>query len=70
MARNTTPREEHRSFTVRIPESLYTEIGDLANADGMFVNTKVNQLIRLGLGRHVDLNAALARMLARDAISD
>lgn len=66
MAKSSTPREEHRSFTVRIPESLYNEIGDLANADGMFVNTKVNQLINLGLGRHVDLTAALARLLSKD----
>lgn len=60
------PKEEHRSFTVRVPLSLYEQIGDLATADGVFVNQKVNQLLRLGMGHHVNLDQALARLLHRE----
>lgn len=66
MPKQTTPKEPHRSFTVRVPESLYNEIGDLANAEGVHVNVKVNQLLRLGLGQHVSLDAALARLLRKE----
>lgn len=68
MAKEPTPREPHRSFTVRVEESLYNEIGDLANSEGVFVNTKVNQLLRLGLGHHITLDAAVARMLKKEVI--
>jgi len=70
MPKATPPKEEHRSFTVRIPESLYNTIGDLANAEGVFVNVKVNQLLRLGLGEHVSLDAALARLLKKEVTVD
>lgn len=66
MPKTTTPKEPHRSFTVRVPESLYNTIGDLANAEGVHVNVKVNQLLRLGLGQHVSLDAALARLLRKE----
>jgi predicted HicB family RNase H-like nuclease len=66
MAKPAQQRETHRSFTVRIPESLYEEIGDLASGDGVFVNIKVNQLLRLGLGHHISLDAAVARMLKKE----
>jgi len=70
MPKDTAPKEEHRSFTVRIPESLYNEIGDLANSEGVFVNVKVNQLLRLGLGQHVSLDTALARLLKKEVTLD
>jgi predicted HicB family RNase H-like nuclease len=66
---NQPPKEESRSFTVRIPESMYSEIGDLANADGVFVNTKVQQLLRLGLGKHVSLDAAVSRLIKKEVTS-
>ncbi len=69
MSEDTTPREVHRSFTVRIPESLYEQIGNLAQSENMFVNTKVNQLLRLGLGKDISLNAALASLLKREVVS-
>lgn len=62
-------KEEHRSFTVRVPLSLYVRIGDLASADGVFVNQKVNQLIRLGMGEHVNLDQAVARLLKRETVA-
>ena len=66
MSKETKSREVHRSFTVRVPESLYSRIGDMANAEGVFVNAKVNQLLVLGLGEHVSLDAALARLLTKE----
>jgi predicted HicB family RNase H-like nuclease len=69
MAKDTAPRVPHRSFTVRIPEELYNQIGDLANADGMCLNPKVHQLLLLGLGRHVNLDAAVARLLKKESIN-
>ena len=62
----TTPKEPHRSFTVRIPESMYEKIGDMANAEGMHVNGKVNQLLALGMGEHINLDAAIARLIKRE----
>lgn len=62
-------KEEHRSFTVRVPLSLYEKIGDLASSDGVFVNQKVNQLIRLGMGEHINLDQAVARLLKKEMTS-
>ena len=70
MSKTSQPKEEHRSFTVRIPESLYNRIGDLANSEGVYVNVKINQLLRLGLGEHVNIDAAIARMIKREVVSD
>lgn len=66
MATSPQPKEDHRSLTVRIPHSLYNQIGDLANSEGVFVNVKVNQLLRLGLGQHVSLDKALARLIKQE----
>lgn len=53
----------HRSFTVRVPLELYIKLGDMAKDDGVFINQKANQLLRLGMGQHVNLDQALARLL-------
>ena len=66
----TTPKEPHRSFTVRIPESMYERVGDLANSDGLTVNAKVNQLLKLGMGEHISLDAAVARIIKREVTDD
>ncbi len=61
----TTPPAAPRSFTIRVPQDMYLRICERANADDMAINVKVNQLLRLGLGEHVNLNETLARMLVR-----
>lgn len=61
----TTPPAAPRSFTIRVPQDMYLRICECANADDMAINVKVNQLLRLGLGEHVNLNETLARMLVR-----
>lgn len=67
---SSSSKEGHRSFTVRVPHSLYAKIGDLANAEGVFVNVKVNQLLQLGLGEHVSLDTALARLIKKEVTTN
>lgn len=54
---------EHRSLTIRVPSDVYFEVASLAQADEQNLNGKFNQLIILGLGRHISLDAALRRMI-------
>lgn len=54
---------EHRSLTIRVPSEVYFEVASLAQADEQNLNGKFNQLISLGLGRHISLDAALRRMI-------
>jgi len=64
MAKDSQPADTHRSFTVRIPIEMYLQIGQLAQAEGSNINAKVNQLLKLGLGEHISLDAALRKLLA------
>jgi predicted HicB family RNase H-like nuclease len=62
-------RGPHRSFTVRVPEELYIKLGDLADAEGVYVNTKVNELIRLGLAAEIDLTEKISQLLKKEVIN-
>lgn len=64
----TDQKGPHRSFTVRVPEELYVKLGDLADAEGIFVNTKVNELLRLGLAKEIDLTDKIAQILKKEII--
>lgn len=57
--------QTHRSFTIRLPIDLYLETASVAQADGLTLNAKLNQLLMLGLGKHISLDAALARLLMK-----
>jgi hypothetical protein len=57
-----------RSFTVRVPREMYTELAELAQADGQNLNAKVNQLLRLGMGKHVSLDQALRLLLIKAVV--
>lgn len=59
------PPAAPRSFTIRVPKEMYLRICECSAADDMAINVKVNQLLRLGLGEHINLNETLARMLMR-----
>lgn len=63
MPETAESRETHRSFTVRVPMSTYFKMANLANRDNMFLNQKVNQLLKLGLGEHISLDDALVVLL-------
>lgn len=67
---DTPPRDSFRSFTLRVPLSLYVQLADAAHAEGIFLNQKVNQLIKLGMGRNVDINDALARLLKTEVVKE
>jgi hypothetical protein len=54
---------DHRSLTVRVPSEVYFEVAKLAQDDEQNLNAKFNQLILLGLGKHISLDAALSRLL-------
>jgi hypothetical protein len=66
----TAQKETFRSFTLRIPTSLYCELSDLARSEGVFINQKANQLLRLGMGKHIDLNQALERLLKSEVVKE
>lgn len=60
----------HRSFTVRVPTELYTKIADAAAADGVYLNTKVHELLLSGLGQARSLNEALLRLVKKEMIDE
>ena len=55
----------HRSFTVRVPTPIYIEIASSAQADGMTLNAKANQLLRLALEKYTSLDTALRVLLEK-----
>ena len=61
---------DHRSLTVRVPSEVYFEVAKLAQDDEQNLNAKFNQLILLGLGKHISLDAALARLLKTAVITN
>lgn len=64
------PREPHHSFTIRVPESRYVELSDIATAEKKPLNHLVNELITLGLSRNVGLDEAIARFIKRQAVEE
>lgn len=58
----------HRSLTIRVPSDVYFEVAGLAQADDQNLNAKFNQLICLGLDRHISLDAALRRLIKTSAV--
>jgi len=60
----------HHSFSVRLPNELYLQVASLAQRDGMKLNAKVNQLIKLGLGEHISLDEALRRRLMETVLGE
>ena len=59
------PRETHRAFSVRLPMSIYLRVAEMAQNDGVNLNAKINQLIRLGLDGKINLDDALRNLLIR-----
>lgn len=66
----STKGEKHRSFTIRVPESLYVQLCDMAQEEKSFLSAKVNELILLGLKQNANVEQALLRLLKREMIED
>ena len=56
---------QHRSLTIRLPNELYFEVAKLAQAENQPLCKKFNELIAYGLGRHIELETALKRLLGQ-----
>lgn len=57
--------EPFRSFTVRVPQTLYIKLADLAKAEGIPLNKKCNSLFQLGLGEQVRVDEVLMRLIRK-----
>jgi hypothetical protein len=65
-----SPTQTHRSFTVRVPMSIYSKITQLALESKTNMNTKVNELLELGLKENVRVEAILMRLVKRVAAEE
>lgn len=61
---------ETRSFTIRVPLETYFELSRLATNDNENLNSKVNHVIQLGLGKHISLTQALHRLLRNAVVAE
>lgn len=62
-----SPRQTHRSFTVRVPMARYLKIAELAEESNSNLNVKVNELLELGLKENINIEQALSRLIRRAA---
>lgn len=62
--------QRFRSFTIRVPDDLYLEMAEAAQADEVPLNKKANDLLRLGLGKHISLDTALRNLMKSQIISE
>lgn len=60
----------HQSFTIRVPVALYVQVAQMAQDEGVNLNKKINQLIKLGLGESINLNDALRALLQKMTSED
>ena len=65
-----TEKSPHRSFTVRIPVDLYIEIAELARKDGVSINHKVGQFIRLGMGESINVNDKIMELIRKKLLPE
>lgn len=63
-------KQTHRSFTLRVPTDFYLEIAEKAQAEGIPLNQLANRMLRLGWGKHVDVDAAIRTLLLDRMIAD
>lgn len=63
-------KSPHRSFTIRIPLSLYVEIAELAREDDVSINVKVGQFIRLGMGESINVNDKIMDLIRRKLLPE
>lgn len=60
----------HRSFTLRVSNEFYLELATKAQEEEVPLNQLANRLLRLGMNRHVDVDAALRKLLIERMVAD
>ena len=55
-----------RPFTLRLPEELYVQVVELAQAADRTQNAICTELIEIGLGKKMDVLTALEQLLNRE----
>ena len=60
----------HRSFTLRVPIDFYLEMAEKAQAEKVPLNQLANRYLRLGMGKHVDVDEAIRNLLIERMVSD
>jgi restriction endonuclease len=60
----------HRSFTLRVPIDFYLEIAEKAQAEGIAINQLANRVLRLGFGKHVEVDQAIRSLLLDRMVAD
>lgn len=63
-------KQSHHSFTLRVPSDFYLELASKAQGEGIALNQLANRVLRLGWGKHVDIDAAIRSLLLDRMISD
>jgi predicted DNA-binding ribbon-helix-helix protein len=56
-------KQSHRSFTLRVSTEFYLELAEMAQSEAIPLNQLANRLLRLGMGKHIDLSDALRSMI-------
>lgn len=54
-----------RALSIRVPTDVYCSVATLAQEEGVDLNQKLNELIRIGLGEHKSLTEALHTMVRK-----
>jgi hypothetical protein len=54
-----------RALSIRVPSEIYCAVATLAQEEGVDLNSKVNELVRMGLGEHKSLTEALHTMVRK-----
>lgn len=56
---------ERRALSIRVPSDVYRNVATLAQQEGVDLNTKINELVLMGLGEQKSLTDALHAMVKK-----
>lgn len=59
-----------RALSIRVPTDTYCVVATLAQEEGVDLNAKLNDLIRMGLGEHKSLTQALHSILRKHLLEN
>jgi hypothetical protein len=63
-------KQNHNSFTLRVPTDFYLELASKAQSEGIPLNQLSNRLLRLGMGKHVEVDDAIRTLLLDRMVED